>query len=213
MKKYFDEMSSRYPALARIAPDVEKLAAELVELFEDGRTLFLAGNGGSAADAEHICGELLKGFKSRRELSVPDRELLAGIGGETGKELGENLQYGLPAISLLSHPALTSAFGNDVDPFLAFAQQLWALGRAGDAVIGISTGGSAENIRKMFIAARAKKIRTILLTGSKNGSCREFADTVIAVPEKETYKIQELHLPVYHTLCLAVESHFFKMMD
>ena len=131
MKKYFDEMVSRYPALAQIAPDVEKLAAELIELFADGRTLFLAGNGGSAADAEHICGELLKGFKSRRELSVPDRELLAGIGGETGKELGENLQYGLPAISLLSHPALTSAFGNDVDPFLAFAQQLWALGQSG----------------------------------------------------------------------------------
>lgn len=213
MKKYFDEMVSRYPALAQVVPDVEKLAVELIELFENGRTLFLAGNGGSAADAEHICGELLKGFKSRRELSAADRELLAGIGGKTGEELGENLQYGLPAVSLLSHPALTSAFGNDVDPFLAFAQQLWALGRPGDAVIGISTGGSAENIRKMFIAARAKKIRTILLTGSKNGSCCEFADVVIAVPEKETYKIQEFHLPVYHTLCLAVESHFFKMMD
>lgn len=213
MKKYFEEMVSRYPVLAEIAPEVEKLAVELAELFRSGKTLFLAGNGGSAADAEHICGELLKGFKSKRELSGADKELLTQIGGETGTELGKNLQYGLSAVSLLSHPALTSAFGNDVDPFLAFAQQLWALGRAGDAVIGISTGGSAENIRKMFIAARAKKIRTILLTGSKPGSCREFADVVIAVPETETYKIQELHLPVYHTLCLALESQFFKMMD
>lgn len=213
MKKYFDEMVERYPALAECAPAAEALAKELIELFESGRTLFLAGNGGSAADAEHICGELLKGFKSKRELSAEDKALLAEIGGGAGEELGKNLQYGLSAVSLLSHPALTSAFGNDVDPFLAFAQQLWALGRAGDAVIGISTGGSAENIRKMFIAARAKKIRTILLTGSKNGSCREFADVVIAVPEKETYKIQELHLPLYHTLCLAVEAHFFKMMD
>ena len=126
---------------------------------------------------------------------------------------GGNLQYGLRAISLLSHPALTSAFGNDVDPLLAFAQQLWALGREGDAVIGISTGGSAENICKMFIAAKAKNIRTILLTGMKNGSCREFADVVLAVPETETYKIQELHLPLYHTLCLALESSFFKMME
>lgn len=213
MKKYFDEMVSRYPVLADIAPEAEKLAAELVELFKSGKTLFLAGNGGSAADAEHICGELLKGFKSKRELSSEDKDLLASIGGEPGAELGKNLQYGLSAVSLLSHPALTSAFGNDVDPFLAFAQQLWALGREGDAVIGISTGGSAENIRKMFIAARAKKIRTILLTGCKNGSCREFADVVIAVPERETFKIQELHLPLYHTICLAVESSFFKMMD
>ena len=128
MKKYFDEMVTRYPVLADIAPEAEKLAAELVELFKSGKTLFLAGNGGSAADAEHICGELLKGFKSKRELSSEDKDLLASIGGETGAELGKNLQYGLSAVSLLSHPALTSAFGNDVDPFLAFAQQLWALG-------------------------------------------------------------------------------------
>ena len=213
MKKYFEEMVKRYPVLSEVAPEVEKLAGELVELFRNGKTLFLAGNGGSSADAEHICGELLKGFKSKRELSAADQALLTQIGGDAGKDLGKNLQYGLPAVSLLSHPALSSAFGNDVDPYLAFAQQLWALGREGDAVIGISTGGNAENIRKMFITARAKKIRTILLTGSKNGSCREFADIVIAVPETETYKIQELHLPVYHTICLAVESSFFKMMD
>lgn len=213
MEKYFSEMVERYPVLKDVAPSVRDLAAELTELFKRGNTLFLAGNGGSAADAEHICGELLKGFKSRRELSAEDKQIFENAAGSDGAAVAGALQYGLRAVSLLSHPALTSAFGNDVDPELAFAQQLWALGRQGDAVIGISTGGNAGNIRKLFIAARAKNIRTILLTGSKNGSCRDFADVVIAVPEKETYKIQELHLPVYHTLCLALESQFFKMME
>lgn len=213
MKKYFSMLHERYPALLELVPQLEDLAVELTELFRRGNTLFLAGNGGSAADAEHICGELLKGFKSLRELDDRDREKLSSAGGSEGEALGKTLQYGLPAVSLLSHPALTSAFGNDVDPNLAFAQQLWALGKENDAVIGISTGGNAANIRKLFIAARAKKIRTILLTGSKYGCCRDFADVVIAVPETETYKIQELHLPVYHTLCMAVESQFFKMME
>ncbi len=213
MEKYFSAMVQRYPALESVAPAVEALAVELTGLFKRGNTLFLAGNGGSAADAEHICGELLKGFKSLRELSGADKQSFENIAGRDGAAVAGALQYGLRAVSLLSHPALTSAFGNDVDPELAFAQQLWALGRAGDAVIGISTGGNAGNIRKLFIAARAKNIRTILLTGCKNGCCRDFADVVIAVPESETYKIQELHLPVYHTLCLAVESQFFKMME
>ena len=213
MEKYFDDMVKRYPQLTGTAQVLKDLALELRELFRRGNTLFQAGNGGSAADAEHICGELLKGFKSKRRLDDEDRRIFAETAGEDGRKIGEALQYGLPAISLLSHPALVSAFGNDVDPNLAFAQQLWALGKAGDAVIGISTGGNADNIRKLFIAARVKKIRTILLTGSKNGCCREFADVVIAVPESETYKIQELHLPVYHTLCLALESGFFQMME
>ena len=212
MEKYFDELIMRYPVLRETDAALRQLAKEVTALFRNGNTLFLAGNGGSAADAEHICGEMLKGFKSRRELTVADREKFAAIAGADGTELSGALQYGLPAISLLSHPALISAFGNDVDPQLAFAQQLWALGKPGDLVIGISTGGNAANIRKMFIAARARNIFTVLLTGSKNGCCREFADMVVAVPETETYKIQELHLPVYHALCLAVESQFFKMM-
>ena len=213
MEKYLADLSRRYPALEGIVPSLRTLAVEVVDLFRRGGTLFLAGNGGSAADAEHICGELLKGFKSRRELSEDDRGRFAAAAGEEGRQLAKTLQYGLPAVSLLSHPALASAFANDCDPLSVFAQQLWALGRPGDSVIGISTGGGAENIRRLFIAARTKKIRTVLLTGAKNGKCREFADLVIAVPETETYRIQELHLPVYHTLCLAVESQFFRMME
>ena len=209
MEKYFTELSLRYPQLQCVVPVLRQLACEIVELFRRDGTLFLAGNGGSAADAEHICGEVLKGFGSKRELSAADKELFSRIAGDKGSDIAGKLQYGLRSVSLLSHPALQSAFSNDVDPQLCFAQQLWALGRKNDMVIGISTGGNAENIYDLFITARAKNIRTVLFTGEKEGRCREFADMVVAVPERETYKIQELHLPVYHTLCLAVESQFF----
>ena len=212
MEKYFSEMVERYPVLKDVAPSVRDLAMELTELFKRGNTLFLAGNGGSAADAEHICGELLKGFKSRRELSAEDKQIFENAAGSDGAAVAGALQYGLRAVSLLSHPALTSAFGNDVDPELAFAQQLWALGRENDIVMGISTSGNAANIYKTFTVARAKNIRTVLLTGNRHGKCEQLADIVIAVPDDETYRIQELHLPIYHTLCMAVESQFFTMM-
>lgn len=213
MEKYLNDMLSRYPELTGTVPALRELLDDLVKLFKNSGTFFVAGNGGSGADAEHICGELLKGFKSKRELNESDRNALKLAGGSEGEELGKNLQYGLPAISLLSHPALTSAFGNDVDPLLSFAQQLWALGKKGDIVMGISTSGNAANIKKLFITARAKGIKTVLLTGNRHGYCENWADLVIAVPEKETFKIQELHLPLYHTMCMAVESQFFKMME
>ena len=209
MDKYFNLLSSRYPALQPVMPEIIRTAEEMVALFRRGGTFFVAGNGGSGADAEHICGELLKGFKSKRVLSDADKALLAAADAETGSALGEALQYGLPAVSLLSHPALTSAFGNDVDPELAFAQQLWALGRENDIVMGISTGGNAANIYKTFTVARAKKIKTILLTGNRHGKCEKLADIVIAVPDSETYRIQELHLPVYHCLCAMLEENFY----
>ncbi|MBE6399642.1 MAG: SIS domain-containing protein [Lentisphaerae bacterium] len=213
MDKYFDLLASRYPVLVPVLPEIIRTAEEMTALFRRGGTFFVGGNGGSGADAEHICGELLKGFKSKRILSDGDKAKLIAADSETGAALGEALQYGLPAISLLSHPGLTSAFGNDVDPELAFAQQLWALGRANDIVMGISTSGNAANIYKTFAVARAKNIRTVLLTGNRHGKCEKLADIVIAVPDSETYRIQELHLPVYHALCMAVESQFFTMMD
>ena len=213
MQKYFDSLIARYPALTEVRPVLERTAEELVALFRRGGTFFVGGNGGSAADAEHICSELLKGFKSRRELSSEDKAKLAAADAETGPALGESLQYGLHAVSLLSHPAFASAFGNDVDPELAFAQQLWALGRQGDMVLGITTGGNAANIYKTFAVARAKGITTVLLTGNRHGRCEKLADIVIAAPDGETYRIQELHLPIYHALCMAVESRFFTMME
>jgi len=174
-----------------------------------GGELLLAGNGGSAADADHICGELLKGFKSRRPLSAEEKAAFQAVSGAEGVAIAEKLQEGLPALSLLSHPGLCSAFANDVDPDLIYAQQLWAQGKKGDVFLGISTGGGAKNIRAAFQTARAKGIVTILLTGNKHGSCEEFADVVIAVPESETYLIQEEHIKIYHTLCIALEQAAF----
>ena len=207
MEKYLDELTARYPVLAENRTAIGDFIEMLISLYRADGTLLVAGNGGSGADAEHICGELLKGFCRKRPLDNSDLEKLRSCGDK--EDFGKQLQNGLRAISLLSHPALTTAFGNDVDPDLAFAQQVWALGKAGDVMLGISTGGNASNIRKAFIAARAKNIKTVLLTGNRHGICEEYADLVIAVPEKETFKIQELHLPIYHTVCLAVEAAFF----
>ena len=209
MNRFIDELTERYPALVPVAPAINDLIDAAIELYRHDGTLFIAGNGGSAADADHICGELLKGFCSKRKMSAEDFAKLSAAGAQKEDQL-ELLQYGLPALSLLSHPALNSAFGNDVDPDLAFAQQLWAQGKAGDTFRAISTGGNASNLRKALITARAMKIKTALLTGNRHGVCEKYADIVIAVPEKETFKIQELHLPVYHTLCLAVEAKFFE---
>lgn len=208
MQKYLDDLAARYPVLQPVLPDIQNFIAEVIRLYRNDGTLFVSGNGGSAADAEHICGELLKGFKSLRKLSEQDISALNAAGAAEADAM-HTLQNGLRAISLLSHPALISAFGNDVSPDLAQAQQLWALGRKGDMMLGISTGGNAANIRKAFIACRAKGIKTVLLTGNRHGCCENYADIVIAVPESETYKIQELHLPIYHTVCLAVEAEFF----
>ena len=211
MEKFRADLEKRLPVLSPVLPPLARLIGETIDLFRNDGTLFLAGNGGSAADAEHICGELLKGFRSPRKLSGADVQKLKDA-GDANSRLGESLQYGLRTISLLSHPSLHTAFGNDVDAELAFAQQLWALGRAGDMFIGISTSGNASNIRQALIAARAKNIRTVLLTGSRKGVCEEFADLVIAVPESETYLVQELQLPVYHTFCLAVEAALFEQL-
>lgn len=204
-----NDLIQRYPALAVNRDAIAALIAAITDTYNNGGKFIVAGNGGSASDAEHICGELLKGFCSKREISPEDKAKLVAAGAQEEDHL-ELLQYGLPALSLLSHPALNSAFGNDVDPDLAFAQQLWAQGRAGDIFLAISTGGNAANLRKALITARAMKIKTALLTGNRHGVCEQYADIVIAVPEKETFKIQELHLPVYHTICLAVEEKFFK---
>ena len=179
------------------------------DTFARGGTLFTCGNGGSAADADHICGELLKGFLQLRPLASDMQEAFGNRFGDEGRETAGKLQNGLRAVSLLSHPGFSSAFANDVDPDLVFAQQLWALARPGDLLLAISTGGNASNVRKALMAAAVKGVGTILLTGDRNGCCEKYADCVVAVPEKETYRIQELHLPIYHAFCMALEARFF----
>ena len=156
---FLNDLIERYPVLAVNRNEIAALIAALIDTYENGGKLIVAGNGGSASDAEHICGELLKGFCSKRKMSAEDFAKLSAAGAQKEDQL-ELLQYGLPALSLLSHPALNSAFGNDVDPDLAFAQQLWAQGKAGDTFLAISTGGNASNLRKALITARAMKIKT-----------------------------------------------------
>ncbi len=209
MNKYVSELLARYPVLTPAGESVDALIKLVIDCFAGDHTLFLCGNGGSGSDADHIAGEFLKGFMQKRTPAAAEIEAFAGEFGDDGRQLAVKLQSGLRAVSLLSHPGFITAFCNDVDPEMIFAQQLYALGRPGDAVLGISTSGNAENIRQAFMVARMKGIRTVLLTGCRKGICLDLSDLAVEVPERETYRIQELHLPVYHTVCMAVEAHFF----
>ena len=207
---HIEKLLSRHPEIASAVPALRVLIADAVALFRRGGTFFVAGNGGSAADSDHICGELLKGFLLKRPLHASDRKKFADLFGDEGAEYADKLQGGLRAVSLLSHPALNSAFANDVDADLVYAQQLWALGREGDIFLGISTGGGAKNIKAALMAAKARGVKTFLLTGNKHGVCEKYADVVIAVDERETYLIQEKHIILYHNFCMAVESELFE---
>ncbi|GHV93964.1 phosphoheptose isomerase 2 [Spirochaetia bacterium] len=207
---YLQQLITRYPALSDINNPIQKAADMLIESFENRRKLLIAGNGGSAADADHIAGELMKGFVKKRYPPPDFAEALRKIDPEAGTWLGETLQGGLPAISLSGHTALLTATLNDADGKNIYAQQVYGYGASGDVFLGISTSGKAKNIIYAMITAKAKNLKTIALTGGTGGPLVQFADVSIIVPETETYKIQELHLPVYHTLCLMVEDHFFK---
>ena len=202
-------MLMRYPNLSVVKNELSAVCSEIITSLANGGTLFLAGNGGSACDCEHLAGELLKGFCSKRPLDAAVQKKFADSFGADGENIAKSLQQGLKCISLLSHPGFTSAFANDVDASLIYAQQLLALGRENDVVIGFSTSGNAENICKLFMTARVLGIKTVLFTGKNHGKAEPYADFIINAPETETYKIQELHLPLYHTLALIIEEHFF----
>lgn len=208
--KQIDELIKRYPILKGCNEDIIKSFNILKECFSSGGKLLVAGNGGSAADSEHIVGELMKGFKSPRILNNEYREKLKNIDPDLGKVLAENLQGALPSIALDGHSALSTAYMNDCEPLLCFAQQVNGYGNKNDVFLGISTSGNSKNIIYAVITAKAKGMTVIGLTGKKESKLSEIADVCIQVPEVETYKIQELHLPVYHSLCLMLEESFFE---
>lgn len=211
MEKQLDLLIGRVPELAGLRADLRRAAEMLVAAAGSDRRIMTAGNGGSFADAEHITGELLKGFCKKRPLPEEWRGKFRELWGEEeGMKLAGQLQMGIPAVNLALAPALMTAFGNDVAPELSYAQHLWAVGRPGDVLIAISTGGNAENIRLALMAAKVRGVSTILLTGAKHGACERYADVSLRAPETETYKIQEYHLPIYHTLCLIVEEALFR---
>ena len=170
----------------------------------------VAGNGGSAADSEHIVGELMKSFLFNRKIDGDFETSLAEQFGETGIQLAQKLEGTLPAIPLTSMPALTSAFANDVDAAVSFAQMIYGYGNKNDVFLGISTSGNSKNIIYALMVAKAKGIASVALTGGTGGKCKELADITICVPESETFKIQELHLPIYHALCSMLEADFFE---
>ena len=206
---HVDSLVERYPQLEACREDIVNAYDLLEEAYAAGRKLLVAGNGGSASDSEHIVGELMKGFKLKRKIYSAQADRLRRIDEEMGKVLAENLQGSLPAISLVGEPSLTTAFMNDAIPVLVFAQQVNGLGRAGDVFLGISTSGNSQNVLYAAVAAKSKGLKVIGLTGGRENKLMGYADVCIRVPETETYKIQELHLPVYHCLCLMLEERFF----
>lgn len=209
VKKHIELLCERYPALKSVENDIAGAYQILEDSYKNGGKLLVAGNGGSAADAEHIIGELMKGFKLARKLQSDFAEKLIRENAELGAVLAENLQGTLPAIALASHPALLTACINDCEPFLCFAQQVNGFGKVGDVFLGISTSGNSKNILYAATTAHAKGMKVIGLTGAKNSKLEQMSDVCIKVPQTETYMVQELHLPVYHSLCLMLEDEFF----
>lgn len=211
IEKHLDLLIRRYPILSVCREDIAKAYDILETCFAGGNKLLVAGNGGSCADAEHIVGELMKGFKLPRRSTDEFAEKLRAVDPVRGEELAEKLQGGLPAIALSGHQGLNTAYINDVENggLLMYAQQVNGYGKAGDVFLGISTSGNSKNVMYAAVVARAKGMKVLGLTGSKGGQLAEIADVAIKVPETETYMIQELHLPVYHALCLMLEEKFF----
>lgn len=204
-----NELLKRYPALYEIKGDIEKAVNEIITCYENAGKLLLCGNGGSSADCEHIVGELMKGFLKKRPVSNEKKAEMKENAPFIEDEIISGLQCGLPAISLPSMIALNSAFCNDVDPELIYAQSLMALAGKGDVLIAISTSGNSKNVYAAVKVAKALGCRVIGLTGKSGGKMKAFSDVCICVPEEETFRIQELSLPVYHYICAAVEKHFF----
>ncbi len=209
MEEQLNLLIERYPKLAVCKEDIKKAYKILEAAYTNGRKLLVCGNGGSASDSEHIVGELMKEFKLKRKVYSDQAAALKEIDPELGQVLADNLQGALPAICLTGHSSLTTAFMNDANADLVFAQQVNGYGKPGDVFLGISTSGNSKNVLYAAVNAKAKGLKVIGLTGAKENKLMKYADVCIRVPETETYKIQEFHLPVYHCLCLMLEEIFF----
>ena len=198
-----------YPSLNSLKEDLARAAEMIIDCYEKGGKLLLCGNGGSSADADHLAAELMKSFETTRPLDSSLKERLSEISDSRGDYLGEKLEHALPAISLVSNSALTSAISNDTGAALVFAQQIVGLGNEGDVLVAISTSGNSSNVVDACITAKALNLNIIGLTGESGGKMKEFCDVVLNVPEKKTARVQELHLPVMHALCRITENHFY----
>ncbi len=207
---YIKELIERYPALAICEKDIRAAASAIIDSYKAGGKLIVAGNGGSAADSDHITGELLKSFVKKRKPDQKFLDALSAIDSDTGAYLSDKLQGSLPAIALTNNSALMTASLNDVDGNVLFAQQVMGFGKKDDVFLGISTSGNSKDVIYALAVAKALGVKTVALTGKTGGKCKAVADISIVVPENETFKIQELHLPVYHALCLTIEEYFWE---
>lgn len=207
--QHLDNLIERYPALSGCKEDINKAFEALKECYGQKKKLLVCGNGGSAADAEHMVGELMKSFILTRKLPDNVADTLEKIDKELGKDLASQLQGALPAIALDGHVALSTAYMNDCNPTLCFAQQVNGFGTEGDVLIGITTSGNSKNVLYAAVMAKSKNMKVIGLTGARQNKLEAMADICIKVPETDTFKVQELHLPVYHCICLMLESEFF----
>lgn len=204
------ELLERYPQLSACKEDIEAVRDMMIACYEQGGKILLCGNGGSCADCDHIVGELTKGFLKLRPIGEERKQSMKEANPLLTDDVLSKLQEALPAVSLPSMTAVNSAFCNDVDPELLYAQTVMALGKKNDMLIGISTSGNAKNVSAAMNVAKGLEMTTVGLTGIGGGKLKEIADRCICAPEKETYKVQELHLPIYHYLCVEVEGHFFE---
>lgn len=206
-----DDLILRYPQLACCKDDILEAFEIIKTSFKHCGKLLIAGNGGSCADCEHIAGELMKGFKSARHVSDNFKTKLCEIDNDAGKKVAEKLQMGLPCIALTNHQGLNTAYINDVEDggLYVYAQQINVYGNDKDVFLAISTSGNSKNIYNACIVAKAKGLKIVGLSGETGGNLAKIADVCIRVPLKETFKIQELHLPIYHCLCLMLENFFY----
>lgn len=206
---YIEQLVCRYPALESSVQDILAAYKILLASYEKGGKLLVTGNGGSAADADHIVGTLMKSFTQPRPIGHDYFNALTSVDSDMGTILAQNLQVALPAIALDGHSALSTAYANDCNPVLCFAQQVNGYGMEGDVFLGISTSGNSMNVLYAAVVAKAKGMHVVGLTGAKESKLMKYSDVCIRVPETETFKIQELHIPVYHVLCRMLESYFF----
>ena len=206
MEKMRSELLCRYPCLESVIDSIDKAAQMMVDTYQNGGTILVCGNGGSCADSDHIVGELMKGFLSIRPIDEAQR---AKMSDALDDDVLCKLQRGIPAISLPAQSAVISAYANDVDPTLVYAQLVFGYGKEQDMLIGLSTSGNSKNVVAAARVAKAMGLRTLALTGAKDSKLSEICDVTVKAPETETFKVQELHLPIYHYLCAYIERYLF----
>lgn len=206
---YIDLLLNENPELEYLRRSLETLTEEIIKTHKNGGKIMICGNGGSSSDSDHIVGEFMKGFILKRELTDSQKNQILNCGFDNGDFIASNLQQGIAAVSLTAQTAVSTAVINDISGDMMFAQQVYAMGKEGDLLIGISTGGNAENVTNALKVAKAIGVKTCGLTGNKCGKMNKFCEMLIDVPSPVTYKIQEYHLKIYHAFCAEAEERIF----